>query len=82
MLKIVLNDEKIPITNVIIALQEEVNEFRVPACQRCNGILKPHIVFFGDNVPTPRVDKIKQEIRSCDSMLVLGSSLTVFSAFR
>ncbi|XP_023336953.1 NAD-dependent protein deacylase Sirt4-like [Eurytemora carolleeae] len=61
---------------------EEVTNFRVPDCPKCGGILKPFVVFFGDNVPRPRVDQVRKKLSNSDSMLVIGSSLYVFSAFR
>lgn len=51
-------------------------------CFRCGGILKPDIIFFGDNVPRERVGKIRDFVTQSDALLVLGSSLTVFSSFR
>ncbi|XP_046417256.1 NAD-dependent protein deacylase Sirt4 isoform X1 [Neodiprion fabricii] len=62
--------------------QDQVENFVVPSCGKCGGILKPDIVFFGDNVPRQRVDKVKQEVEMADSLLVLGSSLSVFSGLR
>lgn len=62
--------------------QEQVENFVVPSCDNCGGVLKPDIVFFGDNVPRQRVDRVKQEVESADSLLVLGSSLSVFSGYR
>jgi NAD-dependent deacetylase sirtuin 4 len=53
----------------------------VPSCSHCGGILKPDIVFFGDNVPQGRVEAVKHEVKNCDSLLVLGTSLTVFSSY-
>ncbi|KAL7642122.1 UNVERIFIED_CONTAM: hypothetical protein RMT77_006682 [Armadillidium vulgare] len=61
---------------------EEVNKFHVPECPNCGGILKPFIVFFGDNVPKERVERVKSELASSDALLVIGSSLSVFSAYR
>ncbi|XP_072950608.1 NAD-dependent protein deacylase SRT2-like isoform X2 [Typha angustifolia] len=57
-------------------------DFVVPDCQQCGGILKPDVVFFGDNVPKDRADKAMEGARGCDSFLVLGSSLMTMSAFR
>eukprot|EP01033_Poteriospumella_lacustris_P009120 gene9119-6559_t len=56
----------------------------VPTCPECvDGILKPDVVFFGDNVPADRVQRIYDDIdQRCDAVLVVGSSLEVFSAFR
>lgn len=59
-----------------------VNNFQIPYCQRCDGILKPDIVFFGDNVSSKLVNRIYTLIDHCDSLLVLGSSLQVYSSYR
>lgn len=59
-----------------------MENFVVPSCTNCGGILKPDIVFFGDNVPRERVERVKEEVESADSLLVLGSSLSVFSGYR
>jgi hypothetical protein len=57
--------------------------FRVPSCSSCgSGPLKPHVVFFGDNLPPERKDRVAGMVDDCDGMLVVGSSLMVFSAFR
>ncbi|KAL8589467.1 hypothetical protein ACOMHN_061678 [Nucella lapillus] len=61
---------------------EQIEGFKVPECQRCGGILKPEIVFFGDNVPRKVVDIAVDNLSRCDAMLVLGSSLQVYSGFR
>lgn len=44
--------------------------------------MKPNIIFFGDNVPLERVQLVKQSVTSSDGLLVLGSSLSVFSGYR
>ncbi len=56
--------------------------FRVPSCLACGGVLKPDVVFFGDNVPRPRVDSAFAIADAADVLLVVGSSLTVFSGYR
>ncbi len=56
--------------------------FQVPACPRCQGILKPNVVFFGENVPKPIVAQSWAMLEQADVLLVLGSSLTVFSGYR
>jgi len=62
---------------------EEVSQFKVPNCPKCGaGILKPNVVFFGDNVPTDRVAAVRREVGRSDAMLVVGSSLFVFSGYR
>lgn len=57
-------------------------DFTIPTCQKCNGVLKPDVVFFGDNVPKERADMAMEASRSCDAFLVLGSSVMTMSAFR
>lgn len=56
--------------------------FRVPDCARCAGMLKPDVVFFGESVPRDRVDRTRAALARADALLVLGSSLMVFSGFR
>ena len=57
-------------------------EFRVPACPRCAGMLKPDVVFFGEAVPKARIDAAMQALERSDAMLVVGSSLMVYSGYR
>jgi NAD-dependent deacetylase sirtuin 4 len=57
-------------------------DFVVPACRACGGILKPDVVFFGDNVPRPRVEAAFAITDAAEVLLVVGSSLTVFSGYR
>lgn len=59
-----------------------VEGVRVPACLACGGVLKPDVVFFGDNVARPVVDAAWSMLAGADVLLVVGSSLTVFSGFR
>lgn len=54
----------------------------LPRCKHCGGDLKPDVVFFGGNVPRPRVERCLQALQEADALLVVGSSLKVFSGFR
>lgn len=63
-------------------LEMDFSIFRVPGCPQCAGILKPDVVFFGDNVPRPRVDQAFDALANSRGLLVIGSSLMVFSGFR
>lgn len=63
-------------------LQDLESSFNIPSCPNCGGILKPDVIFFGDNVPKQRVDHVKSEVERCDSLLILGSSVSTFSAYR
>ncbi len=56
--------------------------FRVPVCTVCGGVLKPDVIFFGENVPRVRVDQASRWLAAADALLVLGSSLEVFSGYR
>lgn len=61
---------------------EAVRSFRVADCTHCGGALKPDVVFFGDNVPRPIVDAAFSMLEEGDALLVVGSSLAVFSGYR
>jgi NAD-dependent SIR2 family protein deacetylase len=56
--------------------------FRVADCADCGGMLKPDIVYFGENVPKQRVERCYALVESAASLLVAGSSLTVWSGRR
>jgi len=56
--------------------------FRVPDCARCGGTLKPTVVFFGENVPAPRTRSALARLAEADALLVVGSSLMVYSGYR
>lgn len=56
--------------------------FRVASCLGCGGVLKPNVVFFGENVPKGRVDAAWKLFDEADVLLVAGSSLTVYSGYR
>ena len=58
------------------------DQVTVPDCKSCGGVLKPDVVFFGDNVPKQRVAIAKEALLQSDAMLVVGSSLQVFSGYR
>lgn len=56
--------------------------FEVPDCARCGGILKPDVVFFGENVPPDRVTRAFDGVAGAQALLVVGSSLMVYSGYR
>ena len=56
--------------------------FQVPKCQSCNGVLKPDVVFFGENVPAERAEFAMSTLESAGALLVAGTSLTVNSGLR
>lgn len=61
---------------------ELVAEFVVAPCAACGGVLKPNVVFFGENVPNPIVTRARTLLDRADVLLVVGSSLTVYSGYR
>ena len=60
----------------------DFSRFQPPACTQCGGMLKPDVVFFGENVPRPRVQAAADALHRSDAMLVAGSSLMVYSGYR
>jgi NAD-dependent SIR2 family protein deacetylase len=65
---------------------DETRDFVVAGCVDCGGVLKPHVVFFGENVPVDRVERCYAAVDELalteGALLVAGSSLTVMSGFR
>ena len=60
----------------------DFKSFQIPACPKCGGILKPGVVFFGESVPHPRVDLTYASLQESKALLVVGSSLMIFSGYR
>jgi len=65
---------------------DDTGTFVVPGCAACHGVLKPDVVFFGENVPKERVLRCYAAVEAAagagSALLVLGSSLTVMSGLR
>jgi NAD-dependent SIR2 family protein deacetylase len=59
-----------------------IDGFHVPECERCGGVLKPAVVFFGEAVPPEKVSHAFARVEEAEALLVVGSSLTVWSGFR
>jgi NAD-dependent SIR2 family protein deacetylase len=60
----------------------DFSTFVAPSCGYCGGVLKPDVVFFGENVPRDRVDLASRHLDEADGLLIVGSSLMVYSGFR
>ncbi|MFG5779020.1 NAD-dependent protein deacetylase [Comamonas sp. J-3] len=60
----------------------DFSRFQVPPCPLCGGILKPHVVFYGENVPAQRKQYAMEQLAASQALLVVGSSLMVFSGLR
>lgn len=61
---------------------QDFAQFDVPCCVQCGGMLKPDVVFFGESVPRDRVTAVREALTQADAMLVVGSSLMVYSGYR
>ncbi len=75
----VADAEIAPDADAVLATTEG---FRVADCLRCGGLLKPDIVYFGENVPKARVAAAFAVVDAAGALLVAGSSLTVMSGLR
>lgn len=61
---------------------DRTETFRYPPCAFCGGMLKPDVVFFGENAHRGTVEEAFRVFDDADAVLVLGSSLTVMSGLR
>lgn len=61
---------------------DSADAFHPPRCEHCSGMLKPDVVFFGENVPRERYQRARDALDVADALLVAGSSLMVYSGFR
>jgi NAD-dependent SIR2 family protein deacetylase len=61
---------------------QDFEQFEVPPCHQCGGMLKPDVVFFGESVPRERVSEVRTALAEADAILVAGSSLMVYSGYR
>ncbi len=60
-----------------VHLASFVDKGEIPLCPKCNQILKPDVILFGEQLPQAAWHKAQQAARHCDLMLVVGSSLEV-----
>ncbi len=63
-----------------IAKQDVPSPDYVLSCNSCNGILKPDVILFGEALPQDTLMQATQEARSCDLLIVIGSTLFVYPA--
>ena len=60
----------------------DFSSFAIPSCRHCGGVLKPDVVFFGESIPRDRVEAAARRLEQAEAVLVVGSSLMVYSGFR
>ena len=65
-----------------VELAVDYERFQLAACAACGGVLKPDVVFFGENVPAARVESAMAALNGARALVIAGSSLMVFSGFR
>ena len=65
-----------------VDIERDCSQFVVSDCPQCAGILKPDVVFFGEPVPRERVARAFEGVAKADALLVVGTSLMVYSGFR
>lgn len=56
--------------------------FSYPACPNCGGIIKPDVVFFGENVQKTVREQAQQWVNECDALLLVGTTVATYSAYR
>jgi NAD-dependent SIR2 family protein deacetylase len=61
---------------------DALEAFQLPRCVHCAGTLSPDVVFFGDGIPAERTARALARMEEADALLVVGSSLMVYSGFR
>ena len=71
-----------PDADASISPAADTMSFSYLDCPRCGGMLKPDIVYFGENVPKGVVAQACSLVEEAEALLVAGSSLTVFSGYR
>lgn len=59
-----------------------MEQVAIPECTNCGGTLKPDVVFFGDNVPKKRVAQAMDALQAASGLIIIGSSLQVYSGYR
>lgn len=62
--------------------RRDFSAFDVPACGTCGGVMKPAVVFFGDAIPAEQTRAALEAVEQADALLVVGSSLMVWSGYR
>lgn len=61
---------------------DALDGLHLPWCVHCGGVLSPDVVFFGDGLPPARTAEALARMQAADALLVVGSSLMVYSGFR
>jgi len=60
-----------------VSLDLSTNMGPMPKCQECGGLLRPHVVWFGESLDFELLSRAIESARSCQVMLVIGTSAVV-----
>lgn len=58
-------------------MKEQIFNDKIPQCIECKGIVKPDIVFFGENLPDKFYELPDKDFKKCDLLIIMGTSLEV-----
>jgi len=61
---------------------QTIENLKIPECEACGGVLKPDVVFFGENVNKDIVDDAFSSLEKAGALIVVGSSLMIYSGYR
>ena len=59
-----------------------LEKMQLPSCVHCSGLIKPNVVFYGGSVDKKIISRVFEQLSQCDALLVVGSSLMVYSSYR
>jgi len=82
MIRTGIQPKRNPDGDVQLSSSTDYSTFSYPKCPKCSGILKPSVIFFGESVPNKMRDRSFQLVEEAQNMLLIGSSLATYSAFR
>uniref|UniRef100_A0A7N6AG46 NAD-dependent protein deacetylase n=1 Tax=Anabas testudineus TaxID=64144 RepID=A0A7N6AG46_ANATE len=58
-------------------MKEKIFSDDIPKCDKCSSLVKPDIVFFGENLPVRFFTSMKSDFPNCDLLIIMGTSLQV-----
>lgn len=61
-------------------LVKVIEDAEVPYCERCGGLLKPNVILYGEQLPYKPLQAAREAAKTCDLMLIIGTSLEVVPA--
>ncbi|CAG8714511.1 2431_t:CDS:1, partial [Acaulospora morrowiae] len=72
-----------PDGDIDLPVNHSYSTFQYPSCSQCiSGIYKPSVVFFGENIEPTVKHQSFEMVANCESLIIVGSTLTTHSAYR